>query len=409
MLLELAWRSLLNRKVSVLLALLAIMFSVAVVIGVEHIRTQTRDNFTRSVSGVDLVVGARTSQLNLLLYAVFRIGNATNNVSWQSHELIKADPRVAWSIPLALGDSHRGYRVLGTTPDFFTHFRFGQNFAPELREGKVFSDDHTVVLGSEVARSLDYRLGSELAIAHGLVSTAFSLHQGEPFVVSGILKPTGTPLDQTIHASLMALERLHDSPQSAATDAGHDTDAPESITAFLLGLHNRADVFSLQRNINDYGAEALTAILPGVALAELWQSVAGVEQVLALISTVVMIAALLGLATLLLSSMHERRREIALYRALGAHASTILLLIELEALLLAGIGVVVGFLIVYLALLTGQQWLLDNYGLLIDTLPLGRATARFVVAILLAALVIGLLPAFAAYRASLASGLRQHS
>lgn len=409
LLLELAWRSVLNRKVSVLLALLSIMFSVAVVIGVEHIRTQTRDNFNRTVSGVDLVVGARTSQLNLLLYAVFRIGNASNNVSWESHELIKTDPRVAWSIPLALGDSHRGYRVLGTTPDFFAHFRFGQNLAPTLREGSFFSDDSTVVLGSEVARSLDYRIGSELAIAHGLVSTAFSLHEGAPFTVVGILQATGTPLDQTIHVSLTALDRLHEVQQSTTEHTGHTTGTPENITAFLLGLHNRAAVFGLQRDINEYGAEALTAILPGVALAELWQSVAGVEQVLALISGVVMVAALLGLATMLLASMHERRREIALYRALGAHASTILLLVEVEALLLTGLGIVAGLLIVHLALRAGQQWLLDNYGLLIDTLLLDWATGRFIATILFAALVIGLLPAITAYRASLASGLRQHS
>ncbi|MGA0806018.1 MAG: ABC transporter permease [Pseudohongiellaceae bacterium] len=410
-LLELAWRSLLNRKVSVSLALLSITFSVAVVIGVEHIRSQTRENFNRTISGVDLVVGARTSQLNLLLYAIFRIGNATNNVSEASYERIKSDPRVAWSIPLVLGDSHQGYRVLGTNPDFFVHMRVGQALALTLREGSIFSDDNTVVLGSEVARRLGYQIGSELAIAHGLISTSFSLHQGASFVVAGILQPTGTPIDQTIHVSLNALARLHDSPHLARGQQTHEEhdDMPESITAFLLGLHDRSAVFALQRDINEYGTEALTAIIPGVALAELWQSIAGIEQVLALVSAVVMLAALLGLATMLLASMHERRREIALYRALGAHASTILLLVELEALLLSITGVLAGFLIVFLTLRAGQEALLDNYGLMIDTLPLNHATARFVVAILLAALVIGLLPAIAAYRASLASGLRQHS
>jgi putative ABC transport system permease protein len=408
-LLELAWRSLLNRRLSVILTFLSIMLSVAIVTGVEHIRSQARESFTRTVSGVDLVVGARTSQLNLLLYAIFRIGNASNNVSWETYELIKADPRVAWSIPLALGDSHRGFRVLGTTTDFFTHFRYGQSLSPVVREGSIFAAENEAVLGSAVAQALGYRIGSELAIAHGLVSTAFSLHQGQPFVVAGILAPTGTPLDQTVHVSLAALEALHD---THGTTAGHETHSdaePESITAFLVGLHNRATVFGLQRDINDFTGEALTAILPGVALAELWQNIGGMERVLALISALVMLATLLGLATMLLSSMRERTREFALYRALGAYASTILLLVELEALLLTCMGVAAGFLMVHLALRVGRDWLVDNYGLLIDTLPFSWTIGLFVLGILGATLVIALIPAVSAYRASLAAGLRQRS
>jgi len=408
-LLELAWRSLLNRRLSVILTFLSIMLSVAIVTGVEHIRSQARESFTRTVSGVDLVVGARTSQLNLLLYAIFRIGNASNNVSWETYELIKADPRVAWSIPLALGDSHRGFRVLGTTPDFFTYFRYGQSLSPAVREGSIFAAANEAVIGSAVAQALGYRIGSELAIAHGLVSTAFSLHQGQSFVVAGILAPTGTPLDQTVHVSLAALEALHDTHDTPAGHEPHADAEPESITAFLLGLHNRATVLGLQRDINDFTGEALTAILPGVALAELWQNIGGMERVLALISALVMLATLLGLATMLLSSMRERTREFALYRALGAYASTILLLVELEALLLTCMGVAAGFLMVHLALRVGQDWLVDNYGLLIDTLPFSWTIALFVLGILGATLVIALIPAVSAYRASLAAGLRQRS
>jgi len=407
-LLELAWRSLLNRRVSVILTFMSMMLSVIVVIGVEHIRSQARESFTRTISGVDLVVGARTSQLNLLLYAIFRIGSAANNVSWDSYELITADPRVKWSIPLALGDSHRGYRVLGTTPEFFEHFRYGPGLKPLLREGAIFGEGNEAVLGSEVARSLGYVTGSELAIAHGLVSTAFSLHGGQPFVVSGILAVTGTPVDQTVHISLAALEGLHDTPHAdGATEKDEHAAEPASVTAFLLGLHNRATVFGIQRDINDYTGEALTAILPGVALAELWQSVGSMEQILALISALVMVAALLGLATMLLSSMRERSREIALYRALGAHPSSILLLVELEALLLVCMGIVAGFGMIHLALRVGQAWLSENYGILISTFPWSSTILIFVLTILGATLLIALIPALAAYRASLATGLRQ--
>jgi len=431
MLLELAWRSLLNRRSSVLLTLLSLTVSVVLVIGVEHIRAQARESFTRTISGVDLVVGARTSQLNLLLYAIFRIGNASNGVSWDSYERITADPRVAWSIPLALGDSHRGFRVLGTTADYFVHYRYGNRSELALRNGRVFGAGLEAVLGSEVARSLNYKPGDELLLAHGLVSTSFSLHQDAPFVVSGILAPTGTPVDQTIHVSLQALEQMHAPPGSrgrpagladeAATEsadaglngesgeAGHLHDGqlePASITAFLVGLQSRAAVFGLQRDINDYRGEALSAILPGVALAELWQNIGGMEQLLSGISALVMLATLLGLATMLLSSLRERRREIALYRALGAHASSILLLVELESLLITALALVAGFTLSHLALRAGQGLLNAEYGLFISTLPLNSNIALFMLAILVAAALLALIPAVAAYRSSLAGSLR---
>lgn len=401
MLLELAWRSLWNRRGSVLLTLLSITLSVFTVIGVEHIRSQARESFSRTISGVDLVVGARTSQLNLLLYSVFRIGNASNGVSWPTYTALAADKRVAWSIPLSLGDSHRGYRVLGTTSDYFTHFRYGAQTPLELREGQVFGEDNEVVLGATVAARLGYHLGDELVLAHGLGEVSFSNHDDAPFTVTGILAATGTPVDQTLHISLHSMETIHASLQNATAHT-----EPESITAFLVGLKSRAAVFGLQREINDLAAEPLTAILPGVALAELWSTMAAAEAVLSAISALVLLASLLGMATLLLSSMKERTREIALYRAVGAHASTILLLIELECLLITCMGMAAGFLLVWAGLLAGQDWLSEHYGLVINTFPLNGTIATYLAVILVGAVVLAGIPAVIAYRSSLAGKLR---
>lgn len=399
---ELAWHSLKNRRFSAALTVVSVMLSVVVVIGVEHLRSEARASFSRSISGVDLIVGARTSQLNLLLYSVFRIGSASNGIEWENYQKIAADPRVAWSIPLALGDSHQGYPVLGTTQAFFQHSRYGQDQPLTLRDGKEFAADDDVVLGYDVARALGYDIGSKLVISHGLASASFSLHRGHTFLVSGILAPTGTPVDKTLHLSLTALENLHGDPQAA-----HQS-TPEHITAFMLGLHNRAAAFTLQRDISTYQGEPLTAILPGIALAELWQGIGTMERVLGLVSALVMVATLLGLATMLLSSLRERSHEMALYRALGAHASTILLLIEAEALLLVTLGVVAGLIALHLALRFGQGWLGDHYGLLISPWPYSAGTGLFVLVIFAAAAVIALVPALLAYRNSLAAGLRPH-
>jgi len=418
MLLRLAWQSLLNRRVSVLLTLMSLTLSVVIVIGVEHVRSQARDSFSRTVSGVDLIVGARTSQINLLLYSVFRIGNASNNISWDSYREIAQAPNVAWSIPLALGDSHRGYRVLGTNEDYFRYFRHGAQTPLSFREGLPFSAVFEAVLGFEAANKLQYRLGDEITLAHGLGAVSFSNHDDAPFKVVGILAPTGTPVDQTVHVSLQGLEAIHLGWQNGIRMPGIAPDyanpglaelQPAALTAFMLGLDSRLAVFSLQRAINEYRAEALSAILPGVALAELWQTAAIAEKVLGLISLLVMLATLLGMATMLLSSMKERQREIALYRAMGAHSSTILLLIELESLLITVTGIACGFVVVHLLLLAGQQWLVEHYGLLIDTLPLNARTGWFMLLIISVALLLAVIPAVAAYRSSLATRLRFNS
>ena len=207
--LEVALSSLWSRRGSVLLTAASLTISMIIVIGVEHVRAQAESSFVRTVSGVDLLVGARTSQINLLLYSVFRIGNATNNISWQSYEDISARAEVSWSIPLSLGDSHRGYRVLGTNSQYFDHFRYGDSEALRFAEGEPFSGVLHAVLGSEVANSLGYELGQEIVLSHGIGNTSFVNHENLPFVVSGILASTGTPVDRTIHVSLQGIEAIH--------------------------------------------------------------------------------------------------------------------------------------------------------------------------------------------------------
>lgn len=406
MLLKLAWLSLLNRKISVLLTIASISLSVIIVVGVEHIRSQAEQSFNRTVSGVDLIIGARTSQLNLLLYSVFRIGNPSNNISWDSYQLIASDDRVAWTIPISLGDSHRGYRVLGTTTDYLKHFRYGNQRALALQTGTVLSDTYDAVLGAEVARQLDYAVGDQIILAHGLGQISFQNHTQFPFTITGILEPTGTPVDQTIHTLLTGMEAIHMSRPPGAPPLTAEELQPDSITAFMVGLETRMAVFNLQRAINDYRGEPLLAILPGVAMAELWEMMSTVENILALISALVLVASLLGLATMLLSSMRERRGEISLFRSIGMHASSVLLLIELEAILITLVGATVGIMLVTAALFLSQDWLSQNYGVFISVIPLSPTVSMYIGAILGSAMVLALIPALTAYRSALGSKIQ---
>ena len=156
-LLRLALASLANRRFTAFLTAFAIALSVCLLLAVERVRTEARASFASTISGTDLIVGARSGSVNLLLYSVFRIGNATNNIRWDSFQHYAQDPRVKWAIPISLGDSHRGYRVMGTTTDYFSHYQYGRRQHLELSQGRAFADDpFEVVLGAEVAEALHY-------------------------------------------------------------------------------------------------------------------------------------------------------------------------------------------------------------------------------------------------------------
>lgn len=414
MLLKVARKSLLNRKVTALLTVLSIAVSVFVLIGVEHIRHETKSNFTRTLSGTDLIVGARTGQINLLLYSVFRIGNATNNISWQSYQKLANSPLVKWTVPISLGDSHKGYRVLGTTQDYFKYYRFGDKQPLRLAQGKRFSGVFDVVLGAEVAKKLGYKLGEKVVLAHGISDTSFSMHDDKPFTVVGILAPTGTPVDQTLHVSLAAIEAIHIDWQNGVRVPGHSIPAdkvtqydltPKNITAFLVGLNSKIATFGVQRMVNEYPNEALMAILPGATLASLWQTIGFVEKVLLVISVLVLLSALIGMSTMLLSSLRERNRELAILRAIGASPLFSVLLIELEVLLLTLAGMALAVLALFAVLVLGKDFLVSEYGLFVSTVFITPQVIKIMLVIVVAALLLGLIPAVLAYRQSLQQGL----
>ncbi|MCM2320094.1 MAG: FtsX-like permease family protein [Pseudomonas sp.] len=417
-LLRLALASLANRRATALLTVLAIALSSCLLLTVERVRTETRSSFASTISGTDLVVGARSGAVNLLLYSVFRIGNATNNIRWDSYQQIAAMPRVKWAIPLSLGDSHRGYRVLGTSAAYFAHYRYGQDRALALAEGHAFDDLFEVVLGAEVAEALGYRLGEEIVLAHGVSKVSLTRHDDKPFRVVGILARTGTPVDRTLHISLAGMQALHVDWQhgmpargAARIDAEQARQLdlqPQAITALLLGLDSRIATFAVQRAINDYRGEPLLAILPGVALQELWSLMGTAEQALLLISACVVLVGLVGMLTALLASLGERRREMAILRSVGARPWQVAGLLLAEALSLTLAGLLLGLALLYLALATGQGWVQTHYGLYLPLAWPSRHEWLLLGATLGAALLMGVVPAWRAYRQSLADGLTIH-
>ena len=404
--------SLLARVLTVGMTVLAIALSVALFLGVEKVRTGAKTSFADTISGTDLIVGARSGSVQLLLYSVFRIGNATNNMTWQSYHEISERPEVDWIVPISLGDSHKQFRVMGTTAEFFDRYKYRQERGLTVAQGQVMSDLFDAIIGADVAAALNYKVDSPIVVAHGIAS--FTEHKDQPFRVSGILEKTGTPVDRTVIVSMEAIEAIHVDWQSGAKAPGAPTPieairkmdlTPKATTAALVGVKSPLQTFTFQRAVNEYRSEPLLAILPGVALQELWAIVGIAESALLAVSAMVVVTALIGMMATIFSSLNERRREMAIYRAMGARPSTILGLLVLEAALTAAIGAMLGLFLLYLALFLAQPVVDAAFGL---WLPLKAPTlieCWVLAGVVIAGALVSLVPAIHAYRMSLADGM----
>ena len=412
MLLKLSFNSLYARLLTVGMTILAISVSLMLYMSVEKLRTSAYTSFTDTISQTDLIIGARASSVQLMLYSVFRIGNATNNITWESYQDILDKDEVDWAVPISLGDSHKGFRVMGTNRDFFTRYKYRGGQSIIVEKGYLFNDLYDVVLGAGVAEKLEYGIDSPLIVAHGLQS--FSDHDDQPFRVSGILKKTGTPVDNTVIVSLAAIEAIHVDWSTGAKIPGLETPieeirkmdlTPKNITAALLGVKSKLSIFSLQRWINNYPEEAMTAILPGAALQELWRVVGVVENLLLGISVVVIFTTLVGMTAIMFSSLSERRREMAIWRAMGASPFTIVGLLMLEAIFISLLSIILSLVLLFISLNVLQPWIDYNYGILVNVEMLSINDVYVFALFIFASMLISLLPALRAYWFSINDGM----
>ena len=478
--LDLALKSLRNRAFSTSLTVGSIALSVALLIGVENVRVGMRESFSNTISQTDLIVGTKGGTIQLLLYSVFGMGAPTENVSWEAYREWADHPAVEWTIPYGLGDSHRGFRVIGTNEDFYRHYRYrgGQQIA--LAEGRANEGLFDVTLGADVATELNYALGDEIAVTHGLGEVGFVTHDHMPFTVTGILAKTFTPVDRAIYVTLEGMEAIHwedgappasddehdheaeaeaapaddghahddeAEAQAAPADDGHGHDdeaeaeaapaddghahddeaeaqaAPADdghvhaeelsiedvevtqVTSFFVGTTNRRDVLQLQREINDFEDEPMMAVIPGAALNEMWQGLAYAETGLRLVAIFVVLVGLLGMLVSLYTSLNERRREMAILRAVGAGPNRIITLLVLESLCLASAGALAGLTLVYALLAVAQPLVEAQAGLFIPIRPPGSIELLFLGAVVLAGFLMGFVPALKAYRTALHDGL----
>jgi len=411
--LGLAIKSFRNRKFTTGLTVLSIALSVMLLLGIEKIRAGAETSFTSTISGTDLIVGARSSPVQLLLYSVFHIGNPTNNISVHSYEEISEQPQVKWAIPLSLGDSHKGYRVVGTSADFYQHFRFGKQQSLQLEQGAWFGEGYQAVVGADVAAAQGYEPGTEIIIAHGSGDESFITHADKPFRIAGVLQRTGTPVDRAVYVGLESIDAIHEDfegdehdhdPLMRHADHAHESEEGE-VSAILIGLQSRGAALAMQRTINEHDHEPLTAIMPGTVLLEVWQMMGTVENVLMVVSGFVVAVGLFSMLIILMTSLNERRREMAILRSVGARPAHVFVLIMGEAVFLTLLAIILGLAMVYALMLFMQPWLESAFGLYVAIGWPNTTELILLSVIALCGFLIGLIPSLRIYRYSLADGM----
>jgi putative ABC transport system permease protein len=414
-LLSLAWASAWHRRFALSLVVFSLALSTFLLLTVERVRHDVRDNFSHAVSGTDLIVGARSGAVQLLLYSVFRIGQPTQTIEYRSLQALQKDPAVRWVVPISLGDSHRGYPVVATTPAYFEHFRYGPRRELEMLQGQRFEQVFDAVLGAEVAQQLGYRLGQRLVLSHGSGALDQDRHDEMPFTVVGILARTGTPVDRSVHITLEGMQALHvdwaagmplpGAKRTTAEQAQALDLTPSTVSAALVGLKMRGAVFAVQRRVNAYEGEPLMAVLPGVALDELWGTVAQAEKALTLMSLLVGAVSLAGLLAVVMTALEQRRRELAVLRSVGAGPRRVFTLLLIEGLFISALGVAAGAVAWWTLLWTSGPWVQSEYGIILSVGAPSPTEAALAAAVLAAGVLASLWPGWRAYRLSLADGL----
>lgn len=434
---RLALKSLWHRRVATLLTVLAISLSVALFIGVGKTREATRDAFSGAISRVDLIVGPRTGSLSLLLYSVFHVGAPSHNVSMRAVDYARSLESVEWVVPFSLGDGYQGFPVVGTTPDFFTKYKVRNGESVRFSSGESFDAPDEVVLGSEVVASGRLKLGDLIVLSHGHSEhgDGFERHEDHPFRVVGIIGFTGTPIDRSVYVSLEGMGAIHQEPFAADSsptkthkhedsddhdhDHGHDHDHEAhssfvskdgkvlvtQVSGFFVGAKNRMASLELQRQLNTWTGEALSAILPGVAMSELWKNLAIFESAMAIISACVVLTGVIGLFVSLLILSGQRRREMVVLRAVGAGPKTIFTLLAGEAvfIVLFAIGLGMGFM--HLGLFMLNPWIEKKFAIHLELSTFNFYDLIFAGILLLVGAIVGILASVRAYRSAMHDGL----
>jgi putative ABC transport system permease protein len=413
-------RSLGQHALSTIITALSIALGSGLVMAVFSVKSQTYQAFTGGQAGFDAVLGARGSQLQLVLNTVFHLETSPGNIPWAMYQQIKQDPRVKLAIPYAVGDNYQGFRIVGATRDIFTQFEYQQGRKFRAQPGGRFFNDgpsakdsespREAVIGSYVAQATGLRAGSTFNPYHGLIYDERQRHRDQ-YAVVGVLEATNSPSDRVIWIPIDGVYRMSGHVLRGAGEtfrAAEGEEIPDEhkeVSAVMLKLRDPQSGFQLDQTINKQGKVATLAWPIGRVMAELFDKLGWMNRVLALVAYLVIAVAAASILASVYNTINERRREFAILRALGARRATVFSVIVIEAALIAFIGSTGGY-VVYAAILAVTKIIVKaQTGVELNIWRIDTILWLTPLLMIAVGALAGLIPAFKAYRTDVAEHL----
>jgi putative ABC transport system permease protein len=396
-LLGIVFRSLRQHALSTVVTATSVALAGGLLLTVWVAKSQSQATFTGVNAGFDAVLGARGSKLQLVLNAIFHLEASPGNVAWSDFQDIQKNPNVQLAVPLAVGDNYRGYRLVGTTLDLFEKAEYapGRKFA--LSSGEWFAPTRReAVVGDFVARKMKLKTGDTFHPFHGLIFDEKSQH-AETYVVVGVLRPSNTPADRVIWIPLEGIQRM----------TGHDPNAATDVSAVLVKLKAGSALAGFQMDMmyNKQGNRLTFAWPIGSVMAGLFDKIGWFDRVLTLVAWLVALVASASILASIYNSMNERRRELAILRALGARRLLVFAAIVLEAATISALGVLAGFAF-YAALMSGVAGIMRaEVGVVLNPFVFHPVMLWSPAAFIALGSLAGIIPAVKAYHTDVAQNL----
>jgi putative ABC transport system permease protein len=406
-LIYLTYKSIQNRKLTFALSVLSIAISVVLLLGVHKAIKSSQNHFISTINKTDIIVASSNGSLEILLNLIFHISDPLPKMNYSSFEDLQKLEEVKWAVPLSLGDSFNGFDVVSTSEEYFKYYKYSSGKLLEFENGKTLDGFYDVVLGSNVAKKLSINVGDIIHLSHSKHKHVHK-HKNREFKVSGILKKSMTPNDESVFIRLDADVAIHIEWQSghfvnlniASEKLSRMNIKPKYIGGVLIGLKNRSSVLSVQDKINSYKNENLRAIVPAKALSKLYKLMKNMQDILMLISLGVFIAAIFTMLSSMFSTLNERRREIAIFRSLGASSWNIFVLFAIESFLIIFSGILIGILFLDATLFLISFYIPVEIFYAIDSYEI-----IMLVIMIITGFFASLLPALKSYKNSLQDGL----
>lgn len=398
MIAKIAWRNIWFRPLQTTLSLILLTASVTIISVLILIQEQFERQFSDTIDGVDMVIGAPGSPLQLILSSVYHIDAPNGNISLAEAEPWMNHPFVKKAIPMAFGDNYRGYKILGTTHDYLDKYKV------ELAEGRLYKADFEVVVGSEIAKQMGMSIGYTFQGAHG-DSEDGHVHDDFDYEVVGIAKPTKSVADYLIYTTIESVWAVHEEPhhhEEGVEVHAHEHD--KEITAVLIQFKNKMGIISWGRMISQN--TKMMAALPGVEINRLFSLFGLGIDVLRYLSLGIMGISGISIFITLYNNLKDRKYEFALMRVSGAGRFQLLWVVVLESLFLCLVGLLIGFALSRLGLWYLSEFAADSYKLSIDlTEVLWDKEGMLVLITIFVGLLAALLPALKAFRLNLSKTL----